>query len=50
LDTILFIILILIVISVVPKWPYSRHWGYGPSSIAALVLVLVLFLGLLGHM
>lgn len=46
--TILLIVLILILIGVVPTWPHSRNWGYGPSGAlgaVALVLVVLLLLG-----
>lgn len=49
LETILLIILILVLIGAVPAWPYSRGWGYGPSGIIGLVLVIVLILALLGR-
>jgi hypothetical protein len=42
------IILILILLGVVPIWPYSRSWGYGPSGILGLVLIVFLILLLLG--
>jgi hypothetical protein len=47
LGTILLIILILILIGAVPSWPYSRGWGYGPSGIVGVVLVVVLVLVLM---
>ncbi|MEF3077362.1 DUF3309 family protein [Methylobacter sp. Wu1] len=47
-STILLIILVLILLGAVPIWPYSRGWGYGPSSILGLVLVVFLILLLLG--
>ncbi len=40
LSTLLIIILILILIGAVPSWPYSRAWGYGPSGIVGVILVL----------
>lgn len=48
-STILLIILILLLIGVVPAWPYSRGWGYGPSGILGLVLVVLLVLALMGR-
>lgn len=42
LSTILLIILILLLIGAIPAWPYSRGWGYGPSGILGLVLIIVL--------
>ena len=49
LGTILLIILIIILLGAVPAWPYSRGWGYGPSGIAGLFLVIVIVLLLLGR-
>jgi hypothetical protein len=46
--TILLIILILIILGAIPVWPYSRSWGYGPSGILGLILVIFLVLLLLG--
>jgi hypothetical protein len=48
LTTFLNIILILILLGAVPSWPYSRGWGYGPSGVVGLILVIVLILLLLG--
>jgi hypothetical protein len=43
--TILLIILVLILLGVVPAWPHSRGWGYGPSGIVGiLVIILILML------
>ncbi|RCS23751.1 DUF3309 domain-containing protein [Phyllobacterium salinisoli] len=49
LTTILLIILILALIGVFPSWPYARGWGYGPSGIVGLILVVLLILALLGR-
>lgn len=50
LGTILLIVLILILIGVIPAWPHSRGWGYGPSGILGAVLVVVVVLLLLGRL
>jgi hypothetical protein len=50
LGTILLIILILILIGVVPSWPYSSGWGYGPSGLIGVILVIVIILLLLGRL
>ncbi|MBN9275915.1 MAG: DUF3309 domain-containing protein, partial [Mesorhizobium sp.] len=47
--TLLIIILILILIGAVPSWPYSRAWGYGPSGIVGVILVIVIILLLMGR-
>ena len=49
LGTILVIVLILMLLGVLPTWPHSRSWGYGPSGGLGTVLVIVLVLVLLGR-
>ena len=50
ISTVLLIVLILILIGIVPAWPHSRTWGYGPSGIMALLILVLLFLVLTGRM
>lgn len=50
LGTILLIILILILIGAIPTWSYSRSWGYGPSGIISLIVVIILVLLLTGNL
>ena len=42
------IILILLVIAVLPTWPYSSGWGYYPSGGVGLLLVILIVLLLIG--
>jgi hypothetical protein len=49
LGTILLIVLILILIGVIPTWSHSRSWGYAPSGLIGLVVVILLVLVLLGR-
>ena len=43
--TILVVILVLALLGVIPAWPHSRGWGYGPSGgIGLVVLILVILL------
>ena len=46
---ILLIVLIVLLMGGLPRWGYSRNWGYGPSGGLGLVLVIVLILLLLGY-
>jgi hypothetical protein len=48
LGTILLVLLILALLGSVPAWPYSRGWGYYPSSGIGTLLVIVIILILLG--
>lgn len=49
LGTILLIVLILLLVGVLPSWPHSRSWGYGPSGLLGVVLVVLLILLLMGR-
>jgi len=44
LGTILIVILILMLAGMLPTWPHSRNWGYGPSGVVGLVVVILLIL------
>ena len=48
IGTILLVILVLALVGVIPTWPHSREWGYGPSGGVGLILVIVLILFVLG--
>lgn len=50
LGTILLIVVILILIGALPTWPHARSWGYGPSGIAGLVVVVLIVLLLMGRL
>lgn len=41
LTTILLLIIVLILLGALPSWPYSRSWGYGPSGIVGILLVVL---------
>jgi hypothetical protein len=49
LTTVLLVVLILLLIGAIPSWPHSRSWGYGPSGILGVVLIVVLILALTGR-
>jgi hypothetical protein len=44
----LLIILLVLAIGSAPAWPYSRGWGYYPSSGLGTILLILLILWLLG--
>lgn len=46
---VLIIILILLLVGAVPRWGYSRGWGYGPSGLLGVILIVVLILLLMGR-
>ena len=47
--TILLVVVVLMLLGAVPRWPYSRGWGYYPSGGLGLVLVIVVVLLLMGR-
>lgn len=49
LSLILLIVVILLLIGAFPAWPYSRGWGYAPSGILGLILVVLIVLWLMGR-
>jgi len=49
LGTILLILLVLMLIGVIPTWPHSKGWGYGPSGALGLVAVVVVLLLVMGR-
>ena len=50
LGTILLIVLILMLIGVIPSWPHSRSWGYGPSGALGIVVIILIVLLLTGRL
>jgi hypothetical protein len=48
--TILLIILILFLVGALPTWPHSRSWGYFPSGIVGIVVVVLLIMLLTGRL
>ena len=49
LTTLLLILLVVLLVAAVPSWPYSTGWGYGPSGILGVVLLIVVILMLMGR-
>lgn len=49
MSTILIIILILLLIGALPSWGYSRGWGYGPSGLLGIILIVVIVLLLMNR-
>lgn len=49
MGTILIIILIILLVGAAPRWPHSRSWGYYPSGLLGLILLIVIILMLLRY-
>lgn len=50
IGTILLIVLILLLVGVIPAWPHSSGWGYGPSGALGLVVLVLVILLLTGRL
>jgi hypothetical protein len=46
---ILLILLLLLLFGGLPRWRYSKEWGYGPTGLLSVALVVVLVLVLMGQ-
>ncbi len=42
------VLLVLLVLAMLPTWPYSSGWGYYPSGGLGLILLIVVVVLLLG--
>lgn len=49
-STLLLIVLILLLVGAVPAWPYSQGWGYFPSGLLGVVLIVVVIMLLTGRL
>jgi hypothetical protein len=50
LHAVLLVVLILLLLGLLPAWPYAVNWGYGPSGVAAVLLIVLLVLLLTGRL
>jgi hypothetical protein len=48
LVTILIILAVMMLVGALPRWSYSRQWGYYPTAGVGLVLTVLVILLLLG--
>jgi Protein of unknown function (DUF3309) len=49
LTTILLIIVILLLVGAFPAWPHSRGWGYAPSGLISVLLIVLIIAMLTGR-
>ena len=47
--TILIILLVLMLVGAIPRWPHSASWGYLPSGALGTILIIVVILLLMGR-
>ena len=50
LGTIILIVLVLALLGAFPSWPHSRSWGYAPSGVLGVVVIVLLVLVLTGRL
>jgi Protein of unknown function (DUF3309) len=48
IGTLLLIVLVLALLGLIPIWPHSRSWGYGPSGGVGVIVVILVILVVLG--
>jgi hypothetical protein len=48
--TALIVFLVLLVIGVLPTWPYSDGWGYGPSGLLGAILIIIIIMAVTGRL
>jgi hypothetical protein len=49
LGTVLIVVLVLMLLGALPRWPHSRTWGYYPTGGVGLILLIVVILLLMGQ-
>ncbi len=49
LGTVLLIVLVLMLLGALPRWNHSRSWGYAPSGVLGLLVIVILLLALTGR-
>ena len=50
LGTIILVVLVLMLLGALPTWGYSRSWGYAPTGILGLLVVIALIMLLTGRL
>jgi hypothetical protein len=49
MSLLILILVVLLLVGALPTWPYSTGWGYGPSGLLGLILIIVLVFALMGR-
>jgi len=49
MNLILLLVLLMLLVGVLPTWPYSAEWGYFPTGIIGTLLLLMVLMALLGR-
>lgn len=49
-STVIIVVLVIFLVGALPRWGYSRSWGYAPSGLLGTALIVLLVLALLGRL
>lgn len=44
MNTLIWVLLILLLVGALPAWPYSTSWGYYPSGGVLILIVIILII------
>ena len=50
MSTILIVVLVLMLLGAFPAWPHSRQWGYGPTGVLGLLLIVLIVMAISGRL
>jgi hypothetical protein len=50
MSTLLIVILVLLLIGVLPSWGYSGNWGWGPSGLVGVLVIILIVMLLTGRL
>jgi hypothetical protein len=50
LSTLLLILVVLFLVGSLPAWPHSRNWGYYPSGLMTVILVILIIMLMFGRL
>jgi hypothetical protein len=50
LSTILIVVVVLMLLGALPRWPHSSGWGYYPSGGVGLLLLILVILAITGRL
>lgn len=48
MNVLLLVLLIVVLVGALPTWPYSQSWGYWPSGLLGLLLLVMVVMALTG--
>jgi hypothetical protein len=48
--TLLIVLLVILLLGILPAWPYSRSWGYFPSGLLGILLLILIFMMMFGYL